>query len=402
MTPAPSPNPAATIPAGIAVRPRHRRATLGWSGFLFVFITVFLAIGAVNSQNNLLFWVFGLAVAAVIVSGIISGNSLMGLRHAAHDIPDTPVGVTRDLPHTLVSRNRLLPAFALNIRELDTADTRPGCALHIAPRSIARATVPWTPTRRGPTNFDRIIVESRFPFGFIVKTLEYSIPRRALATPPLLELDPRLIAALGEGQTEHRIKRARRNATGAYFGLRPYAPGDPRRLIAWRPSARRSDLLVVEHAEPQGRSVWIHLTPPHQYPPPPQSHPPTGPFDHLAERAIALAASLAQAGSRSGRPVGVWAPWAGVKLAPATGAPAESRAVRALAMIDPDAPPGPDSEPPVRPGDSVITIPMAAAPNGAASDELLDPARPEDWLAPGAVLPPSLLPPSLQPPEPPR
>lgn len=389
MTPAANAHPAHQAPAGDAVRPRHRRARLGWSGFLFVFITVFLAIGAVNSQNNLLFWVFGLAVAAVIVSGIISGNSLMGLRHAAHDIPDTPVGVTRDLAHTLVSRNRLLPVFALNIRELNAPDTRPGCALHVAPRSVTRATIPWTPARRGPTDFDRVTVESRFPFGFIIKTLEYSIPRRALATPPVLELDPRLIAALGEGQTEHRVKRARRNATGAYFGLRPYAPGDPRRLIAWRPSARRSDLLVVEHAEPQGRSVWIHLTPP---PPPPTSSTPA-PFDHIAERAIALAASLAQAGSRSGRPVGVWAPWSGLRLSPATGAPAESRAVRALAMIDPSAVPGVDSEPPVRPGDSVITIPMAPAQTGATSDEVLDPARPEDWLAPGAVLPPSLLPP---------
>ncbi len=382
MTPAPHPNPAFQQAAGDAIRPRRRGARLGWSGFVFILITVFLAIGAVNSQNNLLFWIFGLSVAAVIVSGIISGNSLMGLRHAGHEIPDTPVGVTRDLMHTLVSRNRVLPVFALNIRELDAPDTRPGCALHIAPRGIARATVPWTPTRRGPTDFDRVLVESRFPFGFIIKTLEYSAPRRGLATPPVLELSPDLIASLGEGQTEHRIKRARRNATGAYFGLRPYAPGDPRRLIAWRPSARRSDLLVVEHAEPQGRSVWIHLTPP------------PGAFDFMAERAVALAASLTVAGSRSGRPVGVWAPWAGLKLVPATGGPAEARAVRALAMIDPAAEPGPDSDPPVRPGDSVITIPMAPMPASAGPGDstILDPARPEVWLAPGAILPPSLLP----------
>ncbi len=379
MTPGTSPNPALQHNAGNAIRPRRRGARLGWSGFVFIFITVFLAIGAVNSQNNLLFWVFGLAVAAVIVSGIISGNSLMGLRHAALEVPDTPVGVTRDLAHTLVSRNRLLPVFALNIRELDAPDARPGCALHIGPRSITRTTVPWTPTRRGPTDFDRVLVESRFPFGFIIKTLEYSIPRRGLATPPILELNPDLIASLGEGQTEHRIKRARRNATGAYFGLRPYAPGDPRRLIAWRPSARRSDLLVVEHAEPQGRSVWIHITPP------------SGGFDFIAERAIALAASLTVAGSRSGRPVGVWAPWAGVKLVPATGGPAETRAVRALAMIDLTAAPGPDSDPPLRPGDSVITIPMTT-PIGLEASTVLDPACPEDWLAPNATLPPSLLP----------
>ena len=357
-------------------RPDARRARLGWSGFLFVFITVFLAIGAVNSQNNLLFWVFGIAVAAVIVSGIISGNSLMGLRYESAEIPDTPAGQTREIVGTVISRNRLLPVFALNIHEIDNRQTRPGCVLHAAPRARVRCTMAWTPTHRGPADFDRVLIESRFPFGFIIKTLEFSLPRRALATPPEIPLDPAIITALGEGHTEHRVKRARRNATGSYFGLRPYAHGDPRRLIAWKPSSKRSELLVVEHAEPRGRSVWVHLTAPAT---------PLNNGDRTAERAIALAAALVREGSRSGRPVGVWAPWAEIRLSPATGTPAEHRAARALAMIDLAAPTGQDTPPPIRPGDSTLTIPLHHA--GGSGPDRLDPDRPADWLAPGAQLP---------------
>jgi uncharacterized protein (DUF58 family) len=348
------------------------------SGFVFVFITVFLAVGAVNSQNNLLFWVFGVAVAAVLVSGLISGNSLMGVRLAAGEIPETPVGAVGRIPYTVVSRNRLLPVFGMTIREHPARQTDAGCAVHVEPLGRAEVAGIWRPGVRGRAAFDRVLVESRFPFGFIVKTLEFSVPREGVATPARIPLRASVIASLGEGQTEHRVKRARRGAVGTYFGLRAYAPGDPRRLIAWRPTARRSELLVVEHAEPQGRSIWLHLPRP----------PAVRDGDPLAERAIALASSLMHAGSESGRSVGVWAPWAGLRIAPARGPWAERRVDRALALVDLSAPMSGDSAPPARPGDSVITLPMTA---GAGSGpDRLDPSRPEDWLAPGAELPAAL------------
>ncbi len=367
-------------PAHAPVRPRSRHARLGWSGFFFVFITVFLAVGAVNSQNNLLFWVFGLSVAAVLVSGLISGNSMLGIDLVCDPVPDAPVGEPQEVAYTAVNRNRLLPAFALTIRE-DAAGDVAACAAHVAPSSSARVTGRWTPGRRGVFTFDKVTVESRFPFGFIVKSLRFSCPRRAIATPATLTLRPGLLAALGDGESEHRVKRARRGAVGAYFGLRNYVPGDPGRLIAWRPSARRSDLLVVEHAEPQGQSLWIHVPRP------------VGPVDPvLAERTLAIVAALVRSGSEAGRPVGVWIPWAGVRLAPATGAHAARRASRALGLLDLDAPPQRDAPAPMRPGDACLTAPMQ---QGGPGSERLDPSRPEDWLAPGESLPEALRFPSV-------
>lgn len=374
-----------TAPPPGALAPRTRRATLGLSGFAFVLITVFLAVGAVNSQNNLLFWVFGLAVAAVLVSGIISGSSLMGLRVAFADIPDTPAGTAATVPYTIVSTNRLLPVFALTLKELPpdarasgAFESGVGGVLHIEPRGRVAALTPWRPTRRGQVGFDRLRIESRFPFGFIVKVLEFSCPRTALVTPPLMELDPNLISAIGDGQTEHRVKRARRGSVGGYFGLRNYAQGDPRRQIAWKPSARRGELLVIEHAEPEGRSIWVHLPRPSG----------AGSDDVVAETAIALAASLVRAGSRVGRSVGVWAPWAGVRLSPATGRQAEHRAARVLGMMDLSLAPGADTAPPARAGDAIITVPLTAS--FTRTGDTLDPTRPGDWLAPGHSLPPCL------------
>ena len=64
-----------------ARQPRHhrkpppkvrRRYRLRFPAYIYMLVTVFIAVGAFNSQNNLLFWAFGLSLAAMVVSGILS------------------------------------------------------------------------------------------------------------------------------------------------------------------------------------------------------------------------------------------------------------------------------------------------------------------------------------------
>lgn len=365
--------PIEAVPPGVA--PVSRRGRLGWGGFLFVFVTVLLAVGAINSQNNLLFWVFGVAVSAVIVSGLVSGNGMMGLRLVAHEVADTEVGQPGEVSYTLVSRNRLLPVFGITIEETgDVAGVRPACVMHIRPMGRERAVSVWTPARRGPHRFDRVVIESRFPFGFIVKSMEFSLPRRAIATPAVVEVDRSIVERAGAEQSEHRVRRARRGAGGSYFGVRAYAPGDPRRLVAWKPTARRGELMVIDHAEPSGRSLWVHVTRP--------SDPAAR--ELACERAISLAVALVSAGQRAGRPVGVWAPWAGVRLTPSASAVNVRRVATAMAMVELDRIGVGDAPPPARPGEAVVAIELGRF---GRADLVLDPDEPSGWLAPGATLP---------------
>lgn len=383
MTDPPSHNPAANQ----LLRPARRRARLGWGGLFFILITVLLAVGAVNSQNNLLFWVFGLTVASVLVSGLFSGAGMMGLRVEPRDIPDAPVGNEARIPYAVRSVNRLFPVFAVNITEtgLSCEPDRPtpACLLHIEPQGREPAHALWTPSRRGRHRFEGVRLESRFPFGLIIKSVEFRSPRWALVTPATVLIDPRIVESTGSGSTEHRTRRARRGAPGEYFGVRAYAPGDPIRAVAWKPTARRGELLVIEHAQQRGQSVWVHITRP-------RASDAQDETDHahqtlLAERALAMALAVVRSGSCAQRPVGVWAPWAGVRLMPATGPHAEHRAARALAMVNLAHHRHADHAPPTRPGDTVIAIPLGPIPG--RPDVTLDPERPEQWLAPGAILP---------------
>lgn len=365
--------------------PVARAAALGWSGLVFVAVTVFLAIGAVNSQNNLLFWIFGIAVSGVVVSGLFSGSGLMGVLLHAHPVPSAEADRATQIRYTLTNTNRHMPVFAVVIREAALTAEQPDApgvsVAHLPAGQSVAVELAWTPDKRGDRVFDRIVLESRFPFGLLSKTLEFTAPRRTLVRPARVELSQNIARSTRRADMGSTQRRAKRGGGGAFFGLREYSPGDPRRTVAWRPSARRGQLLVVEHAEPRRESVWVWITRPGAAVDPLQT-----------ERSIALACSVADA---SPGPVGVWMPWCGVRLRPGEGNLAKRRIADALAMTDPDNPTGPDGPPPIHAGDETIVI----GPQSDVSEMpslRLDPARPEQWLAPGAELPRSL---SVQEPE---
>ena len=57
-----------------------RRYHLHVPGFLYVGLTLLVGLAAVNRQNNLLFWVLGVMLAALLISGMVSGVMMQSLR----------------------------------------------------------------------------------------------------------------------------------------------------------------------------------------------------------------------------------------------------------------------------------------------------------------------------------
>jgi len=102
------------VGSGRIVRRYHFHAP----GVLYVAVTLFLALGAINSQNNLLFAALGLAIGGLLVSGIISGASLLGLRVERDPIVHASVGAPLTVSYTISNTNRFFPAFGLGVMEL--------------------------------------------------------------------------------------------------------------------------------------------------------------------------------------------------------------------------------------------------------------------------------------------
>jgi len=356
---------------------------------IYIGVTIFLAVGAINSQNNLLFWLFGVAIATLVVSGVFSGSALMQVRLEAQAIPDAFAGERVRVHYMLTNRSRFFPLFAALISEIPDehhpkAIFEPAAILHLGPRQHTRAHGSFKPTHRGRFSANRIRLSTRFPFGLLQKSIIFECHRSMLILPHQLAITPRLARAVsGQGeQTRNRTNPS--GASAEYWGLREYSPGDPKRSIAWKQSARHAKLVVIEHAQPISTKLWIWITVPCLD----AEADPRG-----AERAIALGASLIAQATARHIPVGLWVPGYDIKMTPGTGQASMMRSLRALAIMDNSTKPIYDRAPNASRCDDLLVIcPSNNAVSQTQAGRTLTSDDWKNWLIDSATLPDVLAP----------
>lgn len=238
---------------GITMR---RRYHIHFSGILFTGVTLFLGIGAINSQNNLLFLVFGLCLGAVLVSGILSGAMMMGLRLHRLAVSDGVVGVPLRIAYSVRSNSKLLAAYAILIRERHHAEPVPitppisTCIVKVGPGERIRCSALVTPLRRGRLILSRVEASSSFPFGIFRKSVSIDQSAEVLILPRLRPVRDAVFESLAARRLQHGLASSSKRGMGDdFWGLREYAPGDSARLIAWRAAARTGELVVRQHTD---------------------------------------------------------------------------------------------------------------------------------------------------------
>lgn len=320
-----------------ALRVVGRRYHFNLGGAIYVFTTLLLMTGAINSQNNLLFFAFGLALSGLFISGVISGAAMTGLRVWRLTSPAARVGDTLTIRYRIQNRNRFIPAMGLTVEELRPGEggwglpgwgrrsrpdwsrfiTRPiALVVEVPPRATVEAAARVRACRRGEAVLDRVRVRSSFPFGLMGKSVILAREQSLMIRPAHVPLEDRFIDALLEGPRGSAGMASRVHAPGAdeFVGLRQYVPGDPTSQIAWKPSARSlasgGSLIVRRRAAAGATRLWVVL-----------DLAATGPdADDARERAIALAAAIIdQTGRRSATRqahVGLCVPGLGVTAPP--------------------------------------------------------------------------------------
>ncbi|MBX3385424.1 MAG: DUF58 domain-containing protein [Phycisphaeraceae bacterium] len=316
---------------------------------VYMFVSLLLALGAFNSQNNLLFWALGFAFAALIVSGILSRRMLMGLRAVRLNSPAGHAGQIVRVEYRVLNGNRFVPGFALTVRDLALPDptnpttrrdrrhsarplattSRAGFVRHVSTRGHADCAAEVLALRRGVVGLRFVRVETSFPFGLIRKMIDVDARGEMVVWPRLLRPDPQILGGGLQAGTSPRQPSRRRGDGDEFFSLREYVEGDSPRGIAWRVSAQRmstgspdqTGLLVRQTVAPSPSRVWIVLDL-------------CGERD-LDERAISFAASLAKMAHERGMMFGLSEPLSGVLVTPGSGRGHLERLFDALARLDP-------------------------------------------------------------------
>lgn len=216
-----------------------------------------------------LFGVMQAATAALAVALVADGFLLWGSGggvRAARAVPDklslgddnpVEVEVTSDYPFR--ARLTVLDEVPVQFQERGAGRT-----LTVPARGTARLTYTLRPTTRGAYAFGWLLVYAASPLGLVQRRFRTARGGEAAVYPSILQMQHYAFLATTDRLDEVGVKRVRRlGHTLEFDQIRPYVPGDDRRTVNWKATARRSagrpQLMVNTYQEERAQPVIAAL-----------------------------------------------------------------------------------------------------------------------------------------------
>jgi uncharacterized protein (DUF58 family) len=213
--------------------------------WVFLVAAPVLALAALNTGNNALYLLLSLALGAFVASGALSRHTLRSVRAAVLPPGELFAGVPIALSVEVTNASPWLPAAGVVVRLTDM----PGHALvpTVPPRGTATARLVTVFPHRGRHALPALRVEVRLPLGFFVKAVHLEQAVEVLAYPRRFAGAAARFAGAGAAQVSAAGGGLVRG--GEVEQLREFRPGDDRRDIHWKQTARQQRLIVVERRE---------------------------------------------------------------------------------------------------------------------------------------------------------
>ncbi|MBI5304699.1 MAG: DUF58 domain-containing protein [Chloroflexi bacterium] len=198
---------------------------------------------------------------------------------------------------TLINRG-VLPALWVEVSDHSTLpDYNASQATGIGGDTETRWLLRTRCARRGAYTLGPTTIRAGDPFGIYQVTLDLCATQSMLVLPPVVPLPGIQIAPGGRIGEGHLRRTAIERAVNA-AAVREYQPGDSVNAIHWRTSARRDDLFVRQFDHTPSGDWWVVLDL--------NERVQAGQgADSTTEHGVILAASLADAGLRARRAVGL-------------------------------------------------------------------------------------------------
>lgn len=288
---------------------RNRSITFMPAGTRFVLLTLAVGIAAINTGNNLLYLILGMMLSLIVVSGILSEQSLRKIfvewRFPARIFAQQPVPVEM----RITNGKRFIPSFSFRVDEgepmvsgsrtpaLSPAEPDARSARSVYTFRLSAGEMITSPQwtrfdKRGLRTLPPLVLRTTFPFGFFHKSLIRPQAQTVMVYPRILSAPPGLQTARARAGQDHEDRR--RGFGSEIHNLRDYTSADDARRIHWKASARESKLLVKEYERDEEGRARLCLS--HHVPEERRSEKILEDF----ERAVVLTASLARELDRRG------------------------------------------------------------------------------------------------------
>ena len=215
-----------------------------------------------------LLWVGRLGAAALAVAVLADVLLLWGRGGvaAAREVPDKLSMGDENEVRIALSNGYAFPAGLRVLDEVPVQFQERGTGRVLRLGAGAEAEVIYTlrPTERGVYDFGTLNVYATTPIGLVARGFRAASGGEAKVYPSILQMQRYAFLATTNRLQEVGVKRVRRvGHTMEFDQIRPYVPGDDRRDVNWKATARRSvgrtQLMVNTYQEERAQPVVAAL-----------------------------------------------------------------------------------------------------------------------------------------------
>jgi len=239
-----------------------RRTKLTLTGWMLVFVAIGIGSAAYNTASNILFMTLSLLLSSLVLSGMLSLINFRKLKWELNTPTHLQAGEVGVAEINLENGKSVFPCMSICFRvgRSGSAEEAPLYLSHALPAS-GRATLEWTfePQRRGPCRLCLEGLESKFPFGFLVRSVGQVQEREVLVWPARIaySFTPKAVG-------RRLLSGSSRRHSGLgndLLNIRAYVSGDAPRLIHWKATARTNKLMVRQLAQEGEGGFHLEIDP---------------------------------------------------------------------------------------------------------------------------------------------
>lgn len=241
--------------------PRGHRTLPTRTGLMLIILTIGVGTAAFNTGQNILYLALALFLSTLLVSGMLSWLNFKGCRWRLEAGRHFRAGATS--PVYLIAENtkKRLPSYDLSFHlsaELSGITRDLVLAAALEPGETTRLLWEFVPERRGREILRVGGLVSRYPFGFLKKSIRDSLEREVTVWPARI---PYQFAAGRPGQRWLHGQHRRRGEGVELIQLREYRAGDSLKRIHWKASARMGRLQVRETLQEDHQAFVLLVDP---------------------------------------------------------------------------------------------------------------------------------------------
>lgn len=243
---------------------RHRRVRICREGIIYLAVCSVVLLGSILRDVNLLLVLACMMIGPFLLNGVVAAAMVGSLRVSR----ELPPNITAWQPWrgTIHFDNRNSKSPVWTILAQDTLRSQVG-------REIYRTQVFLPYVDRALTGFSDFLgpalprgrydcgplkLTSRFPFGLLAVSATMTQSTEVYVTPQLGTLGTNWATWLRRALAVGRNGGNRRGRSeGEFHAMRDWRPGDPRKWIHWRTTARRNILTVRELESPRNRDLFV-------------------------------------------------------------------------------------------------------------------------------------------------